>query len=175
MSKISNMFAFFEKNKKQDNNMDEVGFLFPDKDDQPSNNPSIPKSGNTKIQNNNNNNIQKHENNISNKMKMFEDNKKKEVMFEDNKKKEVIINDIKNNEEKKIENKLTSNDETFDIFQRKEKKEEKKIVGLFADIGLFNESKSSFDKKEKKEEPKKTGDISAKMNMFESGNKNKYV
>ena len=113
MSKISNMFAFFEKNKKQDNNMDEVGFLFPDKDDQPSNNPSIPKSGNTKIQNNNNNNIQKHENNISNKMKMFEDNKKKEV----------IINDIKNNEEKKIENKLTSNDETFDIFQRKEKKE----------------------------------------------------
>ena len=51
MSKISNMFTFFEKNKKQDNNMDEVGFLFPDKDDQP---PSIPKSENTKIQNNNN-------------------------------------------------------------------------------------------------------------------------
>ena len=92
--------------------------------------------------------------------------------YKDNKKKEVVINDNKNNEEKKIENKLTSNDETFDIFQRKEKKEEKKIVGLFADIGLFNESKSSFDKKEKKEEPKKTGDISTKMNMFESGNKN---
>ena len=56
-----------------------------------------------------------------------------------------------------------------DIFKKVEKKEEKKIVGLFADIGPTSQQKPNFFAPEKKEEVK---NIQPKENMFDIGNQN---
>ena len=36
MSKLTNMLAFFDKNKKKENNLDEIGLVMSDEEEQPS-------------------------------------------------------------------------------------------------------------------------------------------
>ena len=68
MSKITKMFGFLDKNKKQDDNLDDLGFVLPDDQDPPISSSDNQKPQTHQSQNNNN------------KIQAIEDNKKKEEM-----------------------------------------------------------------------------------------------
>ena len=171
MSKFSNMFSIFDKKKKKEKekNLGDLGFFFNDDVDEPT---STQKPSNIQPQNINNNppkdfnlnqktqDTQKNVNSISNKMNIFETKKVKE---------EPKI------EEKKQETKtkqLFFDSDDDDIFKKPKPKEEKKIVGLFANLDTFSPPKPPSEKNETKEENKKIEDVSSKTSILEKGNQN---
>ena len=62
-------------------------------------------------------------------------------------------------------------DEEKDIFKKENKKEEKKIIGLFADIEAKSPEKNNIVLQEKKEETK-IKNIKPKIGIFDFGNNN---
>ena len=108
MSKLTKMFGFLDKNKKQDDNLDDLGFVLPDEQDQP-----ISPSDNQIPQT-------LHSQNNSNKIQTFDNSKKKEEEVNE-----------KKNQEKKSGNNLFS-----DLFKKPE--EHKNEGHVHKKIGLFD-------------------------------------
>jgi hypothetical protein len=126
------MFSIFDKNKNKKQDMNDLGTFLPDESDEPNNQP---KSTEQKPKE-------------SQKIKMFGDiPRKKEKTSEVKKQEKTNLNAI-----------FADSD---NIFKKEEKKEEKKIIGLFADIGSISQEK----KVEVKNHP-------PKISMFDMGNQN---